>query len=140
MTAEVRIVRGAALATVLSAPLVAGVAWLVAGRSGAVGALLGSLLAVAFFAVTVVAVGAAARVSDELMLPAALGTYLLKVVGLGLLFVTLGDTTAFDRSAFAISTVVGTCVFLGAELRLAARARIPAVVVRDDVVIRDDEQ
>ncbi|HEV8648432.1 MAG TPA: hypothetical protein VG276_03290 [Actinomycetes bacterium] len=131
MTAEARIVRGAAVATLLSAPVVAGVAWVAAGRAGVVGALLGSLLAVAFFALTVVVVGAAARVSDELMLPAALGTYLLKVVGLGVLFLTLGGTTAFDRSAFAISTVVGTCVFLGAELRLASRARIPAVVVGD---------
>ena len=131
MTVEARIVRGAAMATVAATPVAAGVAWLVAGRPGALGALYGCLLAVAFFAVTVLVVGAAARVSDELMLPAALGTYLLKLVVLWALFLALGDTTAFNRSAFALATAAGTCVFLGAELRIAARARIPAVVVAD---------
>ncbi|HYT27031.1 MAG TPA: hypothetical protein VEP73_11170, partial [Actinomycetota bacterium] len=136
MTVEARIVRGAALATTLAAPVLVAVAWVAAGRAGAVGALLGVMLAVAFFAVTVVVVGMAAKVSDDLMLPAALGTYLLKVVGLGVVFLTLHDTTAFDRSAFAIATVAGTCVFLVAELRLAARARIPAVVTGDrDAVV-----
>jgi ATP synthase protein I len=77
----------------------------------------------AFFAVTIVVVSVAARIANELMLPAALGTYLLKIIGIGLALLLLRDTTAFDRTAFALATVIGACAFLVAELRIALRSR-----------------
>lgn len=122
-----RIVRGAALATATVAVVVTAVFAVLDGWPGALGAVLGTVLAIAFFAVTVVVVSWASRVSDELLLPAALGTYLLKIVGIGALLFWLRDTTAFDRDAFALAVVIGACVFLVAEVRLAARARIPYV-------------
>jgi ATP synthase protein I len=122
-----RIVLGATLATLLAGALVTAVAALLRGWPGALGALAGTALAVAFFAVTVVVVSWAGRVSDELMLPAALGTYVLKLGGIGALLVAFRGTTAFDRSAFAIAVVAGACMFLAAEVRIAAGARIPAV-------------
>jgi ATP synthase protein I len=124
---DVRIVRGAALASAAVGAAVVVVAGLLAGWAGGYGALLGTALAIAFFAVTIVAVSAAARVASELMLPAALGTYLVKVIGIGLALFFLRDTTAFDRAAFALAAVIGACVFLVAELRIALRARTPYV-------------
>ena len=70
--------------------------------------------------------------SPQLMLPAALGTYLLKLVLLMIGLYLLAGTTAFDRAAFGLSVVAGTCVYLVAEVRMALRARIPYVVVGDD--------
>jgi ATP synthase protein I len=124
---DVRIVRGAVLATASVGVVVVIVAGLLAGRTGVYGALLGTGLAMAFFAITIVAVSAAGRVANELMLPAALGTYLIKVIGIGLALFFLRDTTAFDRTAFALATVIGACVFMVAELRIAVRARTPYV-------------
>ncbi len=124
---DVRIVRGAVLATALVAVVVVAVAGVLAGRAGVYGALLGSGLAIAFFAVTIVVVSVAARVAVELMLPAALGTYLVKIIGITLLLILLRDATAFNRTAFALATVIGACVFLVAELRIALRARTPYV-------------
>jgi ATP synthase protein I len=120
---DARIVRGAVLATALVAVVVVVAAGILAGRAGVYGALLGSGLAIAFFAVTIVVVSVAARIANELMLPAALGTYLLKMIAIAVMLVLLRDTTAFDRNAFALATVIGACVFLVAELRIALRTR-----------------
>jgi ATP synthase protein I len=124
---DARIVRGAIAATALAAPLAIGIAWLVAGPKGALGAAIGMALAAAFFSVTIVVVAWAGRVSPDLMLPSALATYTVKLVVLGLALFWFRDTTAFDRSAFALAVVGGTVVYLVAELRIAARTRMPYI-------------
>jgi ATP synthase protein I len=128
---DVRIVRAGVLTTAAAGvPVVLG-AGLLGGWKGLDGALLGTLLAMAFFAITIVVVSVAARIANELMLPAALGTYLLKLVGIGLALFLLRDTTAFNRTAFALATVIGAGVFMVAELRFALRARTPYVTTPD---------
>jgi ATP synthase protein I len=132
MTEEVRMARGAALATAAVAPVALGLAWWAAGSKGLLGAAFGLLLAVAFFSATLLAVGAAGRVQPELMLPAAVLTFAFKMVVIGLLLFLLRDTTAFDKEAFALSLVAGTVVYLAAEIRFAMRAKIPYVVTDEN--------
>ena len=132
MTEEVRMARGAALATATAAPVALGLAWWAAGSKGLLGAAFGLLLAVAFFSATLLAVGAAGRVQPELMLPAAVLTFAFKMVVIGLLLFLLRDTTAFDKEAFALSLVAGTVVYLAAEIRFAMRAKIPYVVTDEN--------
>lgn len=128
MTEEVRMARGAALATAAAAPLALGLAWWAAGSKGVLGAAFGLALAIAFFSATLLAVGAAGRVQPELMLPAAVLTFTFKMVVIGLLLFLLRDTTAFDREAFALALVAGSVIYLAAEIRFAMRAKIPYVV------------
>jgi ATP synthase protein I len=128
MTEEVRMARGAALATAVTAPVVLGLAWWAADVKGLLGAAFGLLLAVAFFSATLLAVGAAGRVQPELMLPAAVVTFAFKMTVIALLLFLLRDTTVFDRAWFALALVAGTVVYLAAEIRFAMRARIPYVV------------
>ncbi len=128
MTEEVRMARVAALATAAAAPVVLGLAWWGAGSKGVLGAAFGLVLAIAFFSATLLAVGAAGRVQPELMLPAAVITFLFKMTVIGLLLFLLRDTTAFDREAFALALVAGTVVYLAAEIRFAMKARVPYVV------------
>ena len=128
MTEEVRMARGAALATAAAAPVAFGLAWWAAGSKGVLGAAFGLALAIAFFSATLLAVGAAGRVQPELMLPAAVLTFTFKMVVIGLLLFLLRDTTAFDREAFALALVAGTVIYLAAEIRFAMRAKIPYVV------------
>lgn len=128
MTEEVRMARMAALATAAAAPVVLGLAWWAAGSKGVLGAAFGLALAVAFFSATLFAVGAAGRVQPDLMLPAAVVTFLFKMTVIGLLLFLLRDTTAFDREAFALALVAGTVVYLAAEIRFAVKARVPYVV------------
>jgi ATP synthase protein I len=129
---DAQILRGALIATALALPLAVLLGWLGAGAKGAVGAGLGMALAAAFFSVTAVVVDAAARISNQLILPAALGTYVVKLVLLMVGLLVLADTTAFNRTAFGLAVVAGTCVYLVAEIRMALRARIPLVVIGDD--------
>jgi ATP synthase protein I len=128
MTEEARIVRGAVLATALVTPVALAVAGLAAGGRGVLGAAFGLALAAAFFSVTVLAVGAAGRIAPDLMLPAALIVFALKMMAVGLLLFLLKDATAFDHAAFALAVVLGACTYLAAEMRLALRARVPYVV------------
>jgi ATP synthase protein I len=128
MTEEARMARGAVLATATAAPVVLGLAWWAAGAKGLLGAAFGLLLAVAFFSATLLAVGAAGRVQPELMLPAAIVTFGVKMTAIAMLLYLLRDTTAFDREAFALALVAGTVVYLAAEIRFAVRARVPYVV------------
>ncbi|HEX9344095.1 MAG TPA: hypothetical protein VF995_10840 [Actinomycetota bacterium] len=125
--ADARIVRGAVLATVPVCAVVAVVAALQAGHKGLYGALLGSCLAIAFFAVTIVAVSVAGRIDPLLMLPVALGTYLVKLIGIVAMLLLLRGSTAFNHTAFALATVIGACAFMTAEARMILRARIPYV-------------
>ena len=128
MTEEVRMARGAALATAAAAPVALALAWWAAGSKGVLGAAFGLALAIAFFSATLLAVGAAGRVQPELMLPAAVLTFTFKMMVIGLLLFLLRDTTAFDREAFALALVAGTVIYLAAEIRFAMRAKIPYVV------------
>jgi ATP synthase protein I len=128
MTEEVRIVRGAVLATALVTPVALAVAWLASGRTGVLGAAFGLVLAAAFFSVTVLAVGAAGRLAPDLMLPVALIVFALKMMVVGLLLFLLRDVTAFDHAAFALAVVLGACTYMVAEMRLALRSRVPYVV------------
>jgi ATP synthase protein I len=125
--ADARIVRGAALATVPVCAVVTVAAALQGGHKGLYGALLGSALAIAFFAVTIVAVSVAGRIDPLLMLPAALGTYLLKVIGIVAFLLLLRGAAWFSHPAFALATVVGACAFMTAEARMILRARVPYV-------------
>jgi ATP synthase protein I len=128
MTEEVRMARGAALATAAAAPVALGLAWYLDGSKGVLGAAFGLALAIGFFSATLLAVGAAGRVQPELMLPAAVLTFAVKMTVIGLLLFLLRDTEAFDREAFALALVAGTVIYLAAEIRFAVRARIPYVV------------
>lgn len=125
--ADARIVRGAVLATVPVCALVCLAAALLAGHRGLYGALLGGGLALAFFAVTIVAVSVAGRIDPLLMLPAALGTYLVKVAGIVALLLLLRDAAWFDHAAFAVAVVIGAVAFMVAEARMILRARVPYV-------------
>ena len=128
MTEEVRIVRGAVLATALVAPVALIVAGLTVGAKGVLGAAFGLALAAAFFSVSVLAVGTAGRIQPDLMVPAALIVFALKMMVVGLLLFLFRGTTAFDRGAFALAVVLGACTYLAAEMRFALRARVPYVV------------
>jgi ATP synthase protein I len=134
MTEELRMARGAVLATAAAAPVALGIAWWADGSKGLLGAAFGLLLAAAFFSATLLAVGAAGRVQPELMLPAALVTFAFKLTVIGLLLFLLRDTTAFDREVFALALVAGTVIYLAAEMRFAMKARIPYVVTDEKQV------
>lgn len=101
-----------------AALLVVGViiASVVGGWSAVYGVVLGLVIVAAFFAVGSWAVVALARHDDRLAFPAALGSYLLKIVLLGGLMMLLPIDGPIDVKAMAIAVVVGALAWSGAQI------------------------
>ncbi len=121
-------VRVAVVVTAGLLPLAVVVAALVGGTDAAVGAGFGVLLVTVSFTVSAVAVLRAARISPALMVQAAMGTYLVKILVLAGILVAFHNTTAFEPKAFGWAVLAATVVWLVAEVRLFSTARVPYVV------------
>jgi hypothetical protein len=105
---DVSHVRAGLVATGVLAVVGVPLAWLVRDARAAAWVLAGLALVVAFFSVSAYAVAAAGRVADSLTLPVALGTYLIKVIVLGVVLVSVRDQPWLDPKAFGLSIVAGT--------------------------------
>ncbi|ONH53490.1 hypothetical protein CcI49_31470 [Frankia sp. CcI49] len=96
------------------------------GASGVAGAALAVGLVAAFFALGKLAlVAVARRGATTMLLPAALGVYAAKVAVLGVVLLALRDATAIDLPSFAWSIMAATLCWVGAEVWVAARLRVP---------------
>jgi CHASE2 domain-containing sensor protein len=93
-----------AVLAVLGVPLT----WLLRDGRAAAWVLAGLAIVAAFFSVGAYAVALAGRFSESLTLPVALGTYLVKVVLLGVLLVALRDRPWLDPRPFGLAIAVGT--------------------------------
>jgi ATP synthase protein I len=120
-----RVIRlGLALTGVLAVPAFA-VAASTGGGAGVAAVALGLAVVVAFFGVSKIVVGAVARRSPTMLLPAAMGTYLAKIALLGVLLLALRDVEAIDLVTFAWTIFAGVFVWMAAELWVATHTRVP---------------
>ncbi|MBB4933732.1 ATP synthase protein I [Lipingzhangella halophila] len=128
---DARVFRGAAIPTAIVGSIAMVVAFAMKGVPGLIGALVGTLLVVAFFAVSFVVVSWAGRVGPHLMFPAAMASYVLKIVLLGVLLAVLRDVGGFDRMAFGATAITGSLVWVGAHMRAMATDRRPIIEETD---------
>src|SRR6185437_14609763 len=77
----------------------------VAGGKGLLGAALGVALVGIFFAISVVAVSRAARISSQAMMITALVTYLVKIVLLLVFVSRFSGTTVFNPRMFGLTAL-----------------------------------
>ncbi len=101
------------LLALVGAPL----AGLVRDARAAAWVLAGLAVVVLFFSVSAYAVAWAGRVSDQLTLPVALGTYLIKVTVLAIVLLAVRDRTWLDPQAFGLAVVAGTFAWTGVHAR-----------------------
>ena len=97
------------------------------GAKGLVGAALGVALVAVFFALSVLAVGRAARVSPQAMMVAALTTFFVKIIVLLFLVARFGTTTAFNGRLFGLTAIVCVLVWSGAQVMWSLRLKMPYV-------------
>lgn len=121
---DARILRGAAIPTAVAGVLAAVVATLVAGPKGAIGAAIGVVIVVAFFAVSLFAVTYAARISPMVMMQAALLSYVVKILALVGLVAVLRDVTIWHPQAFAWTVIGCTLVWIAGEVRAFLKEKI----------------
>ena len=105
------------------------IGYLVSGESGVWGALLASILAGSFFAVTGIVAALTANLDVQYLGFAVLGSWLLKIVVLlGALFWLRGQDF-YDRPIFFITLLLETIALLILEAVLVTRAPVPYVEV-----------
>jgi hypothetical protein len=108
----------AAPATVLAAV----VGGLLGGRDAAVGAGLGVLLVVAFFAASTLAIAWADAVAPELVLPVGLSAYVIKILALGVLLAIVPKGPMSHAAAVAV--LVALAVWICMHVRWVWRSRL----------------
>jgi ATP synthase protein I len=121
------IVRRSALLAAATGAIMVALSDILAGAKGLLGALLGVALVAMFFAVSVLAVRWASRVSPQAMMATALGTYIIKILVLLVLVARFGTTTAFNGRSFGLTAIACILVWSGAQIMWSLRLKVPYV-------------
>ena len=109
----------AAVAVVLCAAL---------GRAkGAYGALIGVGVVTAFFAISIIVVGRAARVNPMAMMVAALGTFLGKMIAFLIVLALLRHSTAFNGKMLGFTALACILAWSASQVITSMKLNMPYV-------------
>ena len=114
---DLTFLRVGATATVVLAVVAAPVVGLIAGWRSALGVLVGAAVVTAFFCLSGVVIAWAGRIDDALTLPAALGSFLLKVLIFFAVLSALPPDGWVDRLAVAWAVIAGALLWSGVHAR-----------------------
>jgi ATP synthase protein I len=118
------ILRRSALLTAPVALLLIVLGAVLGGTKGLLGAALGVALVIAFFGISVLVVGRAAKVSPQVMMVAAIATYLGKILVLLVLVGQFQDSTAFNPRLFGLTAIVCVLVYSAAQMMWSIRLKM----------------
>lgn len=124
LASYVTIVRRAAVPTAVGAAVIVALCAALVGTKGLVGALLGVGVVAVFFGISIAVVARAARVSQPAMMVAALGTFLVKIVALGVVVSSLNGTTAFSTRALGLTAIGCILLWTGSQVVAAMRVKM----------------
>jgi ATP synthase protein I len=99
------IARRAAVITAVAAAILVVLCAVLVGEKGMIGALVGVGIVTAFFGISIIVVGRAAKVSPQAMMVAALATFLVKIIALALIVKSMDGTTAFSTRACGFTAI-----------------------------------
>jgi ATP synthase protein I len=122
-----QIVRRSVLTTAAVGAVMIVVSVALSGTKGLLGALLGIALVAAFFAISVIAIGRAARRSPQAMMITALTTYIVKIVLLLFFVVRFSDTTAFSSRMFGLAALACILGWSASQVIWSMRLKAPYV-------------
>jgi len=106
----------AAVPTAIVGVIVTIAASVLKGSPGAIGAAFGAAIVVIFFTIGQVLLNRVLRTNPTMAMTVALTMYLVKIAVLFGLLLIFKNTTAFDTKVFALSVLVCTLVWTGAEV------------------------
>jgi ATP synthase protein I len=118
------IAKRSAVVAAAAAVIMIALAAALTGSKGLIGAVIGAVVVVFFFGISLFTVSRAARVSPAAMMSAALGTFLVKILALIIIFGQLQNTTAFNPRAFALTVLVCVVVYSAAQVIWSIRLRM----------------
>jgi ATP synthase protein I len=119
-----RILRRSAAVTAAVAAVMVALSTVIGGGKGTLGSLLGIAIVAAFFAISVIAVGAAARVSPQVMMITAMATYLVKILLLLIFVAQFNNSTAFNPRLFGLTAIVCILTWSASQVTWSLRLKI----------------
>ena len=114
---DLAFLRVGALVSAAVTAVAAPVAGVLGGWGSAVAVLVGAATVVAFFVVSGVVIAWAGGIEDSLALPAALGTFLVKLLVLFALLGSLPEDGWLDRLVLAWTVIAGAVLWSGVQMR-----------------------
>lgn len=102
----------------------------VGGVKGLVGALLGVALVIVFFGISIMAVGRAARISQQAMMITAIVTFLVKILVLAVLVDRFANTSTFNPKLFGFTAIA--CIVAWSFSQAITSARQKMLYVEPD--------
>lgn len=122
-----QIVRRSVLTTGAIGVIMAAMSVAIGGPKGLLGAIYGIVLVAIFFAISVVAVGRAARKSPQAMMIAAMTTYIVKIVVLLILVSKFSGSTTFNPRLFGLTAIVCILAWSASQIFWSTRLKTPYV-------------
>jgi ATP synthase protein I len=122
-----RVVRRSAALTGAVAAVCVAVCAALGGAKGLYGALIGVAIVTAFFGISVLVVGRAAKISPQVMMAAAMISYVVKIIGFAIVVILLGKSTAFDGRMLGFTAIICILAWTAAEVVTAIKLRLPYV-------------
>ena len=122
-----RVVRRSAALTGAVAAVCVAICAALGGAKGLYGALIGVAIVTAFFGISVLVVGRAAKVSPQVMMAAALISYVVKIIGFAIVVILLGKSTAFNGRMLGFTAIICILAWTAAEVVTAIKLKLPYV-------------
>jgi ATP synthase protein I len=122
-----QIVRRSVLTTAAVGVVMVVISLAVGGTKGLIGAVLGAALVAIFFAISVFAVGRAAKRSPQAMMITALTTYVVKILLLLFFVVRFSDTTVFSSRLFGLTALACILAWSASQVLWSMRLKAPYV-------------
>lgn len=120
----IRTLRWSVMLTAPAAVLMVALCGAFGGSKGLIGALLGVALVTIFFGISVLAVGAAARVSQQAMMITAIVTFLVKILVLAVLVDRFAGTSEFNSKLFGFTAIVCILAWSMSQAITSAKAKV----------------
>ncbi|MFF9074977.1 hypothetical protein ACF1BP_21490 [Streptomyces sp. NPDC014735] len=121
-----------AVPTAAAGALAAVICGVVAGGKGALGAVVGALVVILFMGIGLVVLQRTARSLPHLFQAMGLMLYTAQLLLLFIFVAAFKNTTVFNPKSFAITLVVATLVWIGAQARAHMKAKILYVEPESD--------
>ncbi|MEV7507867.1 MULTISPECIES: hypothetical protein [unclassified Streptomyces] len=121
---DVRSLLQTAVPTAIAGAVAAVVGGLVAGGKGAVGAIVATLVVILFMGIGFVVLQRTAKSLPHLFQAMGLMLYATQILLLFVFLAAFKNTTLFNPRVFAITLVVTTLVWIGAQTRAHMKAKI----------------
>jgi ATP synthase protein I len=127
MAAYTQVIKRSAAITFAVAAAMVAISAGVSGVKGLIGSLIGIGVVTVFFGISVVVVGKAMKVNPQMMMMAALGSYLVKFIALAVLMIWLSKSTAFSGPLLGLTAIVCILTWSASQVITSMKLKVPYV-------------